>query len=388
MGADVPKLTFLFTGLINQNQICTHTDMWQVMSSWTDESGKPISACPIHALQRHLDLLNKEYDLNIMIGFELEVVFLHRTSTSPPSYSPLTTTHSWGTFHPQDLTLALPLLTEIESALSAAGITVQQFHSEAGPGQYEIVLAPLPAIDAIHTLYQARQIVQHVAEAADLRATFHPCPISGDGNASHAHISLNDTRCGAKASGVRMEEVEMNAREMSFWAGVLEHLEAICAFSMPEAESYERIVEDHWTGGVWIAWGTQNREVPLRRIGGFGGSRRWEVRCVDGCANMYLAIAAIVAAGYEGLRERKDMKFNDCDVNPARVSKDERLSYGISRRLPESFGEALEKLGEDDKLREAIGVIADDYLVMKKVEQDMLAKMLPAERRTWLVERY
>src|SRR5215469_11054059 len=269
--------------------------MWQVMSSWTDEIGNPISACPIHALQRHLDLLDKEYGLNIMIGFELEVVFLRRTSISPPSYSPLTTTHSWGTFHPQDFTLALPLLTEIESALSAAGITVQQFHSEAGPGQYEIVLAPLPAIDAIHTLYQARQIVQHVAEAADLRATFHPYPVPGTGNASHAHISLNDTRHGAKASD-RTTEVEMDSLEMSFWAGVLEHLEAICAFTMPEAESYERVVEDHWTSGVWIAWGTQNREVPLRRIGGVGGSRRWEVRCVDGCANMYLAMAAIVAA--------------------------------------------------------------------------------------------
>lgn len=357
------------------------------MSKWTDESGNPSPACPIHALQRHLHLLDKEYGLNIMIGFELEVIFLRRTSTSPPSYSPLTTTHSWGTFHPQDLTLALPLLTEIESALSAAGITVQQFHSESGPGQYEIVLAPLPAIDAIHTLYQARQIVQHVAEASDLRATFHPCPIPGTGNASHAHISLNDTRLVSEVSDGRTE-VEMYGLEMSFWAGVLEHLEAICVFGMPEAESYERVVEDHWTGGVWVAWGTQNREVPLRRIGGTTGSKRWEVRCVDGCANMYLAMAAIVAAGYEGLQEKKDMRFRDCDVNPARVSEEVRLSYGISRRLPGNVLEALKSLGEDDRLREMIGVIADDYMVMKKVEQNMLGEMEPAERRAWLVERY
>jgi glutamine synthetase len=361
--------------------------MSQVMSKWTDESGNPIPECSIHALQRHLNLLDKEYDLNIMIGFELEVIFLRRTFTSQPSYSPLTTTHSWGTFHPQDLTLALPLLTEIESALSAAGITVQQFHSEAGPGQYEIVLAPLPAIDAIHTLYQARQIVQHVAEAANLRATFHPCPVAGVGNASHAHISLNDTKLVSNGLGGRTE-AEMDSLEMYFWAGVLEHLEAICAFSMPEAESYERVVEDHWTGGVWVAWGTQNREVPLRRIGGAGGSRRWEVRCVDGCANMYLAMAAIVAAGYEGLQERKDMRFSDCDVNPASVSEDVRASYGISRKLPGSVWEALKNLGEDERLREMIGVIADDYIVMKNVEQNMLAEMASSERSAWLVERY
>jgi hypothetical protein len=82
------------------------------------------------------------------------------------------------------------------------------------------------------------------------------------------------------------------------------------------------------------------------------------------------------------------MKFNDCDVNPARVNDEERLSYGISRRLPERVGEALEKLGEDEELRWMIGVIADDYLVMKKVEQNMLVEMTPAERRAWLVERY
>jgi len=356
------------------------------MSNWTDESGNPTPVCPIHALHRHLHLLDKEFGLNIMIGFELEVIFLRRTSASPPSYAPLTTTHSWGTFHPQDLTLALPLLTEIECALSAAGIRVQQFHSEAGQGQYEIVLAPLPAIDAIHTLYQARQIVQHIAEAADLRATFHPCPFPGAGNASHAHISLNDTSFVSEVSG-RTEE-EMDSLEMKFWAGVLDHLEAICAFSMPEAESYERVVEDHWTGGVWIAWGTQNREVPLRRIGGARGSRRWEVRCLDGCANMYLAMAAIVAAGYEGLQERKEMRLGDCEVNPARVNEEVRFSYGISRRLPGSVWEALQKLGEDEALRDMIGAIADDYMVMKKVEQNMLEEMGPAERRAWLVERY
>lgn len=178
----------------------------------------------------------------------------------------------------------------------------------------------------------------------------------------------------------------MSELEMGFWAGVLEHLEAICAFSMPEAESYERVVEDHWTGGVWVAWGTQNREVPLRRIG--DGSHRWEVRCLDGFANMYLAMAAILAAGLEGVKEGKGMRINDCDVNPARVAEDKRLAYGISRRLPKSIWEAIEKLEEDVEMREWLGSISNDFLVMKKAEMEMLGKMGEQERRAFLIERY
>lgn len=264
-------------------------------------------------------------------------------------------------------------------------------HSESGPGQYEIVLEPLPAVDAIHTLYSARQIIQHVAELdwypekgdATIRATFHASPIPGTGNASHAHISLNDRYAGTPKA---KSEKEMDELEMGFWAGVLEHLEAICAFGMPEAESYARVVEGHWTGGVWVAWGTQNREVPLRRID--DGSHRWEVRCLDGFANMYLAMAAVVAAGLDGVREGKEMRINDCDVNPARVSEEKRLAYGISRRLPKSIGEAIVKLEEDAEMRKWLGSIAGDFLVMKKAEMEMLDKMEEQERRAFLIERY
>jgi len=113
-------------------------------------------------------------------------------------------------------------------------------------------------------------------------------PLSGVGNASHVHISLN------KSVG----PVSV-ATEMRFWGGVLRHIEAVCAFCLPEEVSYKRVVENCWSGGTWVAWGEQNRETPLRRV----KQGRWEVRCLDGFANMYLAIRAIVAAGVLGLEE-------------------------------------------------------------------------------------
>jgi len=132
-----------------------------------------------------------------------------------------------------------------------------------------------------------------IAAKNGLRATLHPQPFPGVGTAAHAHISL----------------VSPDLEKQFFVGGVLKHLPAICAFSMPEAESYDRVKDDQWTGGTWVAWGTQNRETPLRRV----ENGRWEVRCVDGFANMYLAVGAVVAAGLLGLKEG-GQEFAEKDV--------------------------------------------------------------------------
>jgi glutamine synthetase len=270
-----------------------------VMSSWTDERGVGIRECPRSNLQKYVDEIEHQYGIKLLVGFEIEVTFLQRsvkdTEDFEPQdfderFQPMTKNHSWGSFSSDDW-LAFPTLATVADGLRQAGIPIQQFHSESGPGQYEFVLLPDTAVLAVDTLYQARQIISNVADNLGYRATFHASPISGVGNAAHAHISLNP-------SGSRLEDVEPH-----FWAGVLDHLEAICAFGMPEQESYKRVVADHWTGGVWVAWGTQNRETPVRKV----VDGRWEVRCLDAFANMYLALGAIVAAGLLGLRERAEL---------------------------------------------------------------------------------
>jgi len=387
------------------------TAYFSVMSRWTDDDGVPIEvcmisfkwhllplqgvhaysfqACPIHALTKSLDALESEFGVSLKIGFELELVFLKRQPGQPSTYEPLTTMHAWSTLSSEDYSIALPLLTAIEERLHNCGIEVIQFHSESAPGQYEIVLGPLPILQSIHSLYQTRQIIQQVAElyasddAPKIRATFHASPIEDKGNASHAHISLNDIRAG---SNKPQTDKEMALVETHFWASVLSHISAICALSMPQAESYKRVVENHWSGGIWIAWGTQNREVPLRRIG--NGTFRWEIRCLDGFANMYIAMAALTAAGLDGLRNRKKMESQDCDVNPSKVNEEKRKIYGISKQLPRTIDEAIQALEKDEDMKKWLGSIYHDYLAMKKVEQEMLGNMSEQERRAFLIERY
>jgi glutamine synthetase len=271
-----------------------------VFSSWRNAEGYSIKECPRGGLQILLDELSSQHSVDLLTGFEIEVTFLRRNpdDASDP-YIPLTTNHAWGTMTPEQWSHGLPLLIEISDALASIGIQLQQFHAESGPGQYEFILPPLPPIQAIDMLYAARQVIAQVAESHGLRATLHPHSIVGTGTAAHAHISLNSTS---------LSPSTLDEKESHFWAGVLAHLESICALSLPEKESYERVVEDHWTGGVWVAWGTQNREVPLRKV----GNRRWEVRCLDGFANMYLALGGIVGSGLLGLNEALEMEVKDC----------------------------------------------------------------------------
>ncbi|KAK4998348.1 hypothetical protein LTR28_013706, partial [Elasticomyces elasticus] len=314
--------------------------------------------------------------IDLLIGFEVEVVFLKRTSSASEPYEPWTKMNAWGTFTPEQYTVALPVLAEIVEALQEIGIPVQQFHSESGAGQYEFILPPLPPVQAIDTLVQARQVVQQIAATHQLRATLHPMPFDGVVTAAHAHISLNSASL-ASAGTEKMS--------MPFFASVLDHLPALCAFTLPETVSYKRIIADSWTSGLWVAWGTENREVPLRKI----SDGHWEFRCLDGMANMYLAIAAILAAGLLGVSEGLEMKMQDCEPNPNKLDEASRILLGITNRMPTDLETALKALEADEALRNELGSgLVNDYIVMKRAEQKMLEDMPEDRRRVWLIERY
>ncbi|KAK9630423.1 hypothetical protein V6000_004169 [Aspergillus fumigatus] len=342
-----------------------------VMTFWRSEENKPLEGCPRTALQNIVDKLHTDHGIAVTCGFEIEVIFL-RPDTDPSTgetrYLPAVTNHSWSQMT-SDTRRMLPLLEEIADTLTAIGIPLEQFHSESAPGQFEFVLprnSPLPAVD---TLLKARQVVANVAERHGLRATLHPRPLPNfAGTASHAHVSISPS-----------------TNEDSFLAGVLAHFPALLACTLAQETSYDRVKSGLWAGSEWVAWGTQNREAPVRKI----EPGHWELKSLDGLANMYVAMAAFLGAGYLGLEHKIPLTVKDCLYDAATLTDAQREDLGITTRLPNTLAQSLDALESDHALQELLGpFLVRSYVIVKRAESKKLAAMGDEERRKWLIERY
>jgi glutamine synthetase len=271
-----------------------------VMTFWRSEVGSPLEGCPRSTLQNLVTRFQAEHGVSLTFGFEIETVFLKPVHTSPhttTTYIPAVSNHSWSRLTPESQTL-LPLVEQIVHALAAINIPLEQFHPESSPSQFEFVLPPAPPLQAVDTLLHARAVISSLAASHGLRASLHPRPLaSSAGSAAHAHISLSSS------PPDRARDLEP-----SFLAGILHHYPALTAFTLAQDASYERVKSGLWAGSEWVAWGTQNRETPVRKI----GPAHWEVKSLDGLANMYLAMAALLAAGFLGVHGRRELTVGDC----------------------------------------------------------------------------
>ncbi|KAL2831148.1 hypothetical protein BDW59DRAFT_7415 [Aspergillus cavernicola] len=343
-----------------------------VMTWWKTEDGEALEECPRTTLLNITNKLCDEYDIQAICGFEVEVVFLKPT-TNPSAgeeedWVPTITNHSWSQMT-RETRRMVPLLEEIVETLASIGINLEQFHSESSPGQFEFILPPASPVTAVDTLIKTRQVITYVAEQHSLRATLHPRPYPhAAGTASHAHVSISPP-----------------TKELSFLAGVLDNYPSIVAFTLSGDASYDRVKSGIWSGSEWVAWGTQNREAPIRKI----SSGHWEIKSLDGLANMYLAMAAFLAAGYAGVKEDRPLTIKDCLYDAATLNEAERSALGITTKLPNTLAQSLRALASNETLQDLLGPdLVKNYIMVKRAESKKLNAMDEKARRKWLVERY
>ncbi|KAI1753540.1 hypothetical protein F4782DRAFT_539574 [Xylaria castorea] len=340
-----------------------------------EEDGSDALLCPRGILKRALRHAKAAAGLEFLVGFEVEFTVLERTGDGVDKYRKLSHDgHSWssagalagwgaeGSFS--------TVADEILGALRDARVDVEQFHAEAVPGQYEIVLAPQTPLEACDSLLHTRQVIESAAARRGFRATLHPRPFPDSlGSGSHAHISLTS------------ENGDDPGVYERFYGGVLEHFPAIFALTNSHPASYERMVDGLWAGGRWVTWGTQNKETPLRKC----KDGHWEVKVLDGLANPYLAIAALLYAGTEGAA----FTWGDCAIDPAKLGSEERKTLGIKTQFPKDLGEALEALEKDDTMVKLLGrEFVKAYVAVKKGEIELLNSIPEKMRRQWVIERY
>ena len=356
-----------------------HVSMY---AEFREKSGARVALCPRSLLQRAVEF-GAENHLTFLLGFEIEFLLIERLDrtgsfhSGPDSarYGSLATDgHAWSISRYYADPKISKLLRDIVATLEDMDIYVEQLHAESASGQFELILPPYPPIEAVDTLLHTRDVINSLATAAGFKITLHPKPFPhACGTAAHTHLSI------ASPADARPDVYE------PFYAGVLKHLRAILAFTYANPASFDRVVDGAWAGGRWVCWGTQNRETALRKVDG----SHWELKTMDGLANPYLAMAAVLFAGISGVLAREPLKWRDCEMDPSTLTDNDRKEMGVTERLPASLPEALTALQADEELVGHLGEeLVERYVAIKEFEMSFLADMGDEERKQWLMERY
>jgi glutamine synthetase len=221
------------------------------------------------------------------------------------------------------------------------------------------------------------EAIRGVAHGLGLETTMAPKPyLEGAGNGHHLHVSLyeGDSPVLFDATG------GLSAAGAGFVAGLLEHLPAVMAFTAPSPNSYQRLAPGMWSSD-YVAYGLDNREAAVRLASPVAGresaTANVELKPADVTSNPYLALAAVLAAGMDGVDRGLD-PGEPTMVDPAMLGDEERASRGI-RPLPASLDEALDALEEDETLKEALGEPLVRTHVAVARAQAAIARELPPE---------
>lgn len=113
------------------------------------------------------------------------------------------------------------------------------------------------------------------------------------------------------------------------------------------------------------------------------------MKCLDGLANPYLAMAAVLLAGVNGVKMQERLVWADCEVDPATLTENDRKELSVTQMLPASVEEALQALKEDDELTDLLGLeLVEKYSAVKEFELKFLATLGDEERKQWTMARY
>ena len=245
------------------------------------------------------------------------------------------------------------------------GIVCDTHHHEvATAGQCEIDIKYDTLVNAADSVQSYKYIVKNIAKKHNMIATMMPKPIALDnGSGMHVNISLwnHDENLFFDASD-KYAEISEIARY--FGGGIIDHAYALAAIVAPTTNSYRRLVPGY-EAPVYVAWSTGNRSAIIRIPAHFKGPefanmKRIEFRAPDPSCNPYLAFSAIVAAGLDGIRNKKAIG-DPVNEDIFKMTSNRRRDLGI-RQLPASLREAYEELKSDKNFLKEI--FSDDTIDM------------------------
>lgn len=258
-------------------------------------------------------------------------------------------------------------LERMTESLRAVGIDVFQIDHEDANGQFEINYTYADCLSSCDHYVFLKMAASEIACELGLICSFMPKPFSNrPGNGMHMHMSMSDGRTNLFEDKSDRRGLKLSRLGYNFTAGMLKHAPALAALCCPTVNSYKRLVVGRsLTGATWapayISYGSGNRSSMVRGPGG-----RIELRLPDAGCNPYLATAAVIVAGMDGV---------DNDMDPGDPNNDNLYEYSPQQLrdsgidiLPQSLHEALDALEKDTVMMQALGPVAKEFLRLKRME--------------------
>jgi glutamine synthetase len=339
--------------------------------------GSPFSGCPRTALKK---VVKEAADLGyqLRIGAEVEFFLFLRGADGRAT----SITHdAGGYFDLAPIDRGEEARRDMVSALEKVGFRVEGAHHEVAPGQHEIDLKPVDAVEAGDNIVTCRFLVRKIAMDNELHATFMPKPFFGQ-NGSGLHFYQALYKEGVNVFSDPKNPYHLSPVGLNYIAGILEHALGMVVITNPLVNSYKRLTPE-FEAPTHVAWSEANRNPLIRLSNRRGEGTYAEFRLPDPACNPYLSLAAVLAAGIEGIRK---------NLNPGppvnkdifKMSQRERSRLRVDI-LPNDLSEAIRAFHKDKFLQNALGSRISNHIIQAKRSewQEYIGQVHP-----WELDRY
>jgi glutamine synthetase len=330
--------------------------------------GKPYAYDARVVLKRQLGKLAKK-GLTFYTGIEPEFLLLRKDEAGHVHPFDATDTLDKPCYDYKGLSRTSAFLEKLVDSLAAVGFDVYQVDHEDANGQFEINYTFSDCLTSADRYVFFKMAASEIANQMGMICTFMPKPfVNRTGTGAHIHMSIGD----AKVKNLFHDAKDKRGLGLSkmayhFLAGILVHAPALTAVAAPTVNSYKRLVVGRaLSGATWapayVCYGDNNRTAMVRVPYG-----RLELRLGDGSANPYLATAALIAAGMDGV-ERKLEPGEPINENLYEWSAEKLEKHGVTI-LPQTLHEAIDALEADDVVKGALGAeLAAEFIRLKRME--------------------
>lgn len=309
--------------------------------------GTPYESDPRYVLKQVIREAGKMgYTMNA--GPECEFFLFHTDDDGLPT----TITHERGSyFDVGPLDYGENARRDMVLTLEDMGFEIEASHHEIAPAQHEIDFRYDEALATADNIMTFKLVVKTIAKRHGLHATFMPKPkIETYGSGMHLNLSLS--KDGTNIFQDSSDKNGLSREGYYFMGGLLKHMKAITCITNPTVNSYKRFVPGY-EAPVFMSWSAKTRG-PLIRIPSVRGEKtRIELRSPDPSANPYLALAVLLAAGLDGIKNQI-LPPDSVDEDIQAMTEEQRSELHIEA-LPWNLMEAVCELEKDALIREVLG---------------------------------